>query len=260
MKRRTLALGPVTRSIKLLQYLGEQGHTTIKEASAALALAPSTVHRLLDLLSKENIVEHDQSDRSYRIGPELFRLAAKVYERYDVCALSMPVLTEIVTSCNETCLLGLYLPVAGKMTFAAKVDSSRVLRYQIPLNTQISVLWGASGRSILAFLPKEHVDRIYQQEGPSPATGEALPSRQKLEKELTEIRANGIALTRGQKTPGAVGIGAPIFAASGNVVGSLAVTVPAPELTPAKEKQIRMLLKVKSTELSVRLGMPAQPD
>jgi DNA-binding IclR family transcriptional regulator len=258
LERKALALGPVTRSIKLLQYLGEHGHTTIKDASAALSLAPSTVHRLLDLLGKENIVEHNQIERNYRIGPEFFRLAAKVYERYDVRALSIPVLTEIVGACDETCLLGLYLPVVGKMTFAAKVDSSRALRYQIPLNTQISVFWGASGRSILAFLPKEDIDRIHRQEAPSPATGEAVTSRQKLEKELAEIRSNGIAMTRGQKTPGAVGISTPLFAASGTVIGSLSVTVPASELTAAKEKQIRSLLKVKSAELSVRLGVPTR--
>jgi DNA-binding IclR family transcriptional regulator len=245
--------------VKLLQYLGEHGHTTIKDASAALSLAPSTVHRLLDLLGKENIVEHDKVDRNYRVGPEFFRLAAKVFERYDVRTLAMPVLHEIVQACDETCMLGLYLPTVGKMTFAAKVDSSRALRYQIPLSTQISVFWGASGRSILAFLPKADVDRIYAHEDAAPASGEAVPSRRKLDKDLAEIRKNGVAFSRGQKIPGAIGLGAPVFGASGAVIGSLAATVPAADLTDAKEKQIRTMLKTKSAELSLRLGAPSQP-
>ena len=255
-KRPALALGPIARSVKLLQYLGEHGRTTIKDASAALSLAPSTVHRLFDLLGKENIVEHDQVERDYRIGPEFFRLAAKVFERYDVRMLAMPLLHEIVEACDETCMLGLYLPNVGKMTFAAKIDSSRALRYQVPLNTQISVFWGASGRSIIAFLPKEHVDRIYAQEGAAPASGEAVPSRRKLDKELAEIRKNGVAFSRGQKIPGAAGIGAPVFGASGAVIGSLAATVPAADLNTKKEKQIRSLVKTKSAELSLRLGAP----
>lgn len=258
-KRKTLALGPVARSVKLLQYLSEHGHSTIKDASAALSLAPSTVHRLFDLLSKENIVEHDKIERNYCIGPEFFRLAAKVYERYDVRTLTMPMLHEIVRACDETCLLGLYLPTAGKMTFAAKVDSSRALRYQIPLGTEISVFWGATGRSILAFLPKADVDRIYGNEGAAPASGDALPSRQKLDKELAEIRKDGVAMSRGQKIQGAVGIGAPVFGASGAVIGSLAATVPAADLTAPKEKQIRLLIKTKAAELSLRLGAPSQP-
>jgi DNA-binding IclR family transcriptional regulator len=143
------------------------------------------------------------------------------------------------------------------MTFAAKVDSSKALRYQLPLNTQISVFWGASGRSILAFLPKEHIDRIFAQEGAAPASNEAVPPRRRLDKELAEIREAGIAVSRGQKIPGAVGIGAPVFGASGAIIGCLAATIPAAELTPAKEKSIRTLLKTKASELSTRLGAPA---
>lgn len=239
-----------------MQYLGEHGRTTIKDASAALALAPSTVHRLLDLLGQENLVEHDPVRRDYRIGAEFFRLAAVVFARYDVRTLAMPLLQDVVNACDETCLLGLYLPNVGKMTFAARVDSSRILRYQIPLNTQISVLWGASGRSILAFLPEEDVDRILTAESAAPASGEQLPSRQKLEKDLAEIRKHGVAFSRGQKIPGAVGIGAPVIETNGTVIGSLTATVPATDLTASKEKQIRMLIKSKAAELSVRLGAP----
>jgi DNA-binding IclR family transcriptional regulator len=256
-QRKPLALGPIARSVKLLQYLSENGQTTIRDASAALSLAPSTTHRLLDLLGREDIVEHDRVERTYRIGPEFFRLAAKVYERYDIRTLALTVLHEIVEVCDETCLLGLYLPNPGKMTFAAKVDSSKALRYQLPLNTQISVFWGASGRSILAFLPKEHIDRIFAQEGAAPASNEAVPPRRRLDKELAEIREAGIAVSRGQKIPGAVGIGAPVFGASGAIIGCLAATIPAAELTPAKEKSIRTLLKTKASELSTRLGAPA---
>lgn len=256
-KRKSLALGPISRSVKLLQHLGEHGKTTIKDASAALSLAPSTIHRLLDLLGRENIVEHDPVERNYRIGPEFFRLAAKVFERYDVRTLAMPVLHEIVSACDETCILGLYLPNVGKMTFAAKVDSSRALRYQLPLNTQISVFWGASGRSILAFLPKDHIDRIYANESAAPASGEAVPPRRRLDRELAEIRQNGVAISRGQKIQGAVGIGAPVFGASGVVIGCLAATAPASELTAAKEKQIRDLIRIKAKELSLRLGAPS---
>jgi DNA-binding IclR family transcriptional regulator len=255
-KRKPLALGPISRSVKVLQYLSEHGQATISDASAALSLAPSTIHRLLDLLGRESLVEHDRVKRTYRIGPELFRMAAKVFERYDVRALALPILREVVDACDETCVLGLYLPSAGKMSFVVKVDSSKVLRYQLPLNTQISVFWGATGRSILAFLPKDHIDRIYAEESAAPGSGEPIPARRRLDKELADIRERGIALSKGQKIPGAVGIGAPVFGASGAVIGSLSATIPASELKPAQEKGISSLVKKKAGELSRRLGAP----
>ena len=95
----------------------------------------------------------------------------------DIRTLALPVLHQVAAQCDETCFLGLYLPVSRKMIFAEKVDSSQLLRYQLPMNTPLSVLWGASGLAILAYLPKDQIDEILAEEGPAPASGEAPPSR-----------------------------------------------------------------------------------
>ena len=257
-KKKSPVPGPVSRSVKLLQYLSEHEPTTIRNASVALSLAPSTVHRLLDLLAREGMVEHNRLERSYRIGPEFFRIAAQVYGRFDVRTLALPILREVVEACNETCVLGLYLSNVRKMSFVEKADSSRLLRYQIPLNTQISVFWGATGRSILAFLPEEEVNQIYTEESAAPGSGESLPSRRRLETDLAEIRNKGFAISRGQRIPGAVGIGAPIFGVEGSVIGSVSATMPAAELKAAKERSIGLLVREKAAELSRRLGSPHQ--
>jgi len=248
--------GTVQRVVEILKYFGEAGDTTIKELSAVLGLVPSTCHRMLDLLSKEGLVERDDVKRGYRVGPEFYRIAALVHSRQDVRRLARPILQQVVDACDETCVLGLYLPREGRMIFAEKVDSSHLLRYQLPMNSQLSVLWGASGQSIIAFLPQAETDKIYASSGPAPASKEPPPSRTELESILVSIRERGYAVSSGQKIAGAVGINAPVFDVTGRVIGCLGVTVPEQRITSTNVKKLGELVRQHARALSEMLGAP----
>ncbi|MEH2498880.1 IclR family acetate operon transcriptional repressor [Bradyrhizobium sp. AZCC 1678] len=247
-------LGTVQRVVQVLRHLAETGETTIKDVSAALGLVPSTCHRMLELLSRDGIVERDPIARSYSVGPEFFRLAALVELKHDVRILARPFLQKIVDGCGETGVLSLYLPAECRMIFADKVDSSQLLRYQLSMNTPLPVLWGASGRAILAFLPTAEVDRVLKMSDCAPASGEKRPARHQLLSELTAVRERGYAISRGQKIAGAVGINAPVFGASDRVIGSLGVTMPEQRSTRANEAEISRLVTDQAEALSRALG------
>ncbi|MDE2167506.1 MAG: IclR family transcriptional regulator [Alphaproteobacteria bacterium] len=250
------SLGTVQRVVEIIRFFGERGDATLKELSLALSLAPSTCHRLLELLGRDGFVEQDAAHRRYRIGRELFRIAGLVQSKHDIRAIALPFLRELVEACDETSVLSLYLPADGKMFFAEKVDSSMMLRYQLPMNTPMSVLWGASGRSILAFLNKDEVDRIYAAEDRAPGSGAVLPSRRALNKEIAAIRERGYDITYGQKIAGAVGIGAPVFGIDGKVLGSICVTVPETRIAAKDRPRLGELVRATAAELSAALGAP----
>ncbi len=251
------SIGTVQRVIEVLRFFAERGETTLKELSSALSLAPSTCHRLLDLMSRQGLIEQDSQHRRYRVGMELFRISALVQSREDIRSIARSLLRELADTCDETSMLSIYLPVEGKIFFAERADSSRMLRYQLPMNVPLSALWGASGRAILAFLDSETVDRIHSSEGRAPASGEALPSRRALEKDLAVIRENGYGITRGQKIPGAVGIGAPVFGADGKVVASLGVTVPESRIKESDCSRLGSAVRAIAHRLSQAIGSPA---
>jgi DNA-binding IclR family transcriptional regulator len=247
-------VGTVARTVQMLRYIAEHPETKIKEIAEALNLAPSTCHRLLDLLAREGMVEHDKIRRCYGIGLEFFRIAAQVQTHNEIRDLALPLLRRVVDACHETCVLCMYDAGIGKLLFVEKVDSSRLLRYQLPMNEPLSVLWGASGRAVLAFLPPNEVERIYDSEGNAPASGEARPSRKALETELKAIRARGYAVSFGQKIAGAVGINAPVFDAHGRVIGSLGVTAPESRVKAGDAAKLGDLVRTAAEELSRALG------
>lgn len=250
------SLGTVQRVVEVLRHLAERGDTTIKDLSAAIGLVPSTCHRMLDLLVKEGLAEQAGERRGYHLGPEFFRLAALVNTRQDIRSLARPFLQQVVDACDETCVLCLYVPADRNMIFAEKIDSSQLLRYQLKLNSPMPVLWGASGRAILAHLPREDRRRIYDEAEDAPASGEKRPPIKELEAELAVIRDHGYAVSHGQKIAGAVGINSAVFNAAGTVVGSLGVTVPQQRMVATDEAKLGMLVRRHAAALSHTLGAP----
>ncbi len=255
MDESTGRFGTVTRIVRILRFVSERKMTTIREASAALMLAPSTVHRLFELLAREGMIEQDKVERTYRAGPEFFRIAAQVVGRYDLRTLALPIMHEIVAACEETCVLGLYLPSVRRMTLAERVDSTLPLRYQLPMNTHLSLLLGASGRSILAYLPPDQLEAILQNERAS-GLGKLAMSRAKAMRELKAIRDRGFAVSYGEMIAGAMAIAAPVIGADGHAVCSLGVTAPNERMHRAGVQRVSALVREKARQLSLRLGAP----
>jgi DNA-binding IclR family transcriptional regulator len=203
-----------------------EGDVQIKTLAQRLRLPPSTVHRLLDLLAHDGMIEHDTAARAYRVGHEFFRLSSLVSNRHPVQAVAMPILRQAQQEYNETAYLGLYMPQEEKMMFGAECESSHPLGYRVRKNEPLSLLTGASGRAILAYLSKDHVERLLAAEKNDPAVRRAVTSRKALHESLAQIRAQGYAITFGQRIPGAVGIFAGVFDMHGKVVGSIGYTIP----------------------------------
>jgi DNA-binding IclR family transcriptional regulator len=246
--------GTVHRVVHLLSAIADSGGSaTISSFAETLSLPNSTVHRLLHLLRKEGVVEWHPENHRYAAGPELFRMAARIVASMDISGLAQPYLEKLVQIFNETVLLGLYLPGRKAMSFAARADGSLMLQYRVALHQPLSLVWGASGKAILAFLPDDVVAEVAASEGRAPASG-ALPlGREALMAELTKIRATGYAVTDGEKLAGARGIAAPVFSHAG-IVGCLCMTSPKHHIADEAVPEIGRQVAANAAALSWVLG------
>ena len=247
--------GTVVRVVQLLRCMANvEEDVSLTELATTLALPPSTVHRLLHLLIDEGLVEQAASRHRYRPGVELFRLSAIVVSHTRITDVAFPFMQAVVDRCNENCLLVLYLPATHEVTITRVVNSNHPLRYEIEQFVPLSLLWGATGRSVLAFLPPAEILAAVASGGPSPVDGQKLPPAETFEAELAEIRRNGYAYTQNQKMPGAVGIGAPVYGAEGSVLGSLCVTIPQIRFRPRSAPGLGLLVKQQADLLSTSMG------
>ncbi|MEU6537155.1 IclR family transcriptional regulator [Streptomyces sp. NPDC047000] len=246
--------GTVVRTVRMMTLLaGLDGEIGVNQLADQVNLAPSTVHRLLKLLCDEGIAAWNPVTRGYSSGPELYRLGARVVGAMPLPRIVEPLVRRLADEFDETVLFGLHLPREGEMAFVTRADGHQSLQYRIPLNEPTSLLWGASGKAILAYLDRADIERVHAVAGSSPATAAAKPSLAELIAELEEVRRAGVAVTESQKLSGARGIGAPVFGPHG-VVGCLVLTSPIDRMPHTGIAKAADAIRATAAEVSGLLG------
>lgn len=247
--------GTIVRVVMILRAIAEpQAGVTMKDLAEELNLPMSTIHRLLELLAKEGMVERDESTKSFLPGLEFFRLAARVVHRMPIAALARSFLEAAMRDAEESAYLGVLDLKACKMMFATHAESGQLLDYRMPMNTPLSLAVGASGLSILSWMSEDHIDRVLMTEAREAGSLKALPPREQLMARLADIRRVGYANTFGERIKGAVGFFAPVFDASRAVRGCFGFTVPRVRFEEITSDHLARTILLHAGGLSAALG------
>jgi len=250
----TETTGTVARTLSVLRVIAEaKGTVGVKDVADALHLPMSTSHRLLDLLLEAGFVQKEKVKRRYGIGAEFFRLANVVARKASTASLVQPILDELARETGETALFAAYQPAQHGVAYVAKSDSPHSLRFRIDLFQPVSPEWGATGLAILAFLSEEEQAAAFANARPSPVGGRRL-ARAAFFERLAAVRRDGFAVTEGEKLPDSVGIAVPLESAPGELLGSLALTVPKVRFVRAKTRAYVQLLRGAAARFAGRGG------
>lgn len=244
--------GTVSRTLALLGCLAERDQWGVSALAQRLNLPRSTVHRLLNLCRAQGFVDI-AGPGSYRPGLGLFRLAGRLSFQMPLRRIVLPLLTELTQQLGETSLLTVVDRSELKVFFSAKAETTAPMRYVIDTNVLGPLGWGASGRSILAYMAEEEIAEVIRRAEPSPVDGRPL-DRKELLASLADIRAKGYAITQKQRTPEGVGISVPIFDAAAQVVANVCITVPAFRFRPGDEPAFVQALATIAATISEALG------
>jgi DNA-binding IclR family transcriptional regulator len=243
--------GTIARTVMVLRAIAQARQApTMKELADAVNLPMSTMHRLLDLLAEEGMVDRDEATRTFRPGFEFFRLASLVVHRMPLQEVAKPVLELAAREADETAYLGILDARAGKLLFSAQAQSRHMLDYRVPMNEPYALATGASGLAVLAWLPPAQIASVLASE--SHAGGAEF------ERTLADVRRRGYANTFGQRVKGAVGFFAPVFNAQENVCASFGYTVPQARYDARARDRLSGLAMRYAGELSRRLGYQAE--
>lgn len=249
------ARDPVGRALDLLAWLAENGTDGplgVREIARGMGTSPTTVHRLLQAFEERSLVRRDDQG-SYYGGLELVRLG-RLASRFSVQAAGRPVLEKLAADVDETSMLGLLDPRRGELMLVDCVQTSHPLRYVVELHTWRPLWAGAAGLGILAFLDDDERARLLREHVPQPITEQTLRTAEAVEEFCAQAREQGYVLTRGQRTPGAVGVAAPIRDADGRVVGDVCLTVPDNRFRESDEQRYATALTSAADDASAILA------
>lgn len=246
---------PVGRVFEILRTMIEVGDPSygVRELATHAGIPASTTHRLLGALEDSGMVMRDP-DGAYSVSLEFQRLALRAAELLPLRRAAFEALEALRRRCDETVLLCVYDSSRQRMMFAEALETTDPLRYAIQLNTWVPIHAGASGRSIMAFLPDEEIDELLDDGPLSAITARTIIDGEGLRAALAAGRERGFVVSHGERILDAVGIGAPVFDARERVVGSVCVTMPEFRFRHHDEDALGALVVDAAQRISIGLG------
>lgn len=206
-------------------------------------LSRPTLYRLLRTLELRGFVVSAGEPQRFQLGPSVAHLAHVWTSGLDLAELSQPMMRRLWEQTGET--VALLVHHGQERVCVAEMPSAQPLSFKRGVGHSESVILGASGRAILAFVT----------DAPSYIENKIPKARQKAYlEELARIREMGYAISRDELIQGAVAIAAPFFSAGSKVVGSLAVYGPSARVDEPQVKRIAQGLLEAARELSHKAG------
>ncbi len=245
-------INSLNKAIAILDcFDAEHPQLGVREIARRLKLSTSTAGRLMATLHHAGLLSQDPTTRLYRMGSKVLAWSAVFTEGLDLRSKARPMLEALHRLTGET--VNLYVLDGTDRVCVDNIESRQRVRVIVQVGERMPLHAGSSGKAILAFASKSLVEQILA----TPLqrmTGNTITSPKKLLQELASIRQVGYAISYGERFSDALGLAAPIFDATGNVVAALNVSGPILRFTDTEAKKYAPKVMHFAHEISLALG------
>jgi DNA-binding IclR family transcriptional regulator len=187
------------RAFAILNAFGPtDDQLSLAELSRRTDLYKSTVLRLLGALEHGGFIRK-LTDGQYAIGPQPLRLAALYQRSFQVGPVIEPILQRLSRDLGETA--SLYVRQGDQRLVLFRVEPTRAVRVSIRIGEEFPINKGASGKVLLAFTDTQ-------------------------DPRWEEVRERLWAVSHGERDPETASASVPVFGATGDLVGALALSGP----------------------------------
>jgi DNA-binding IclR family transcriptional regulator len=238
----------IARTAEILRVLrSAPDGMTPAELGERIGLARSTVHRLLNAMRNEGLVETSGPRGRYRLGPAVHRMADAAW-RSGLVGLRPP-LEELARTVGET--VDLSVLDRDRVTIADQISSSQRLRAVNVIGESVPLHCTASGKAFLAAMDQAALAQALPGTLArlTPAT---ITEPSVLAAELALTRTRGYALDREEHAEGICGTGV-FLGLVADVPAAVSVPVPAQRFY-GREHAVATVLLEWAAEIRQRLA------
>ncbi len=200
----------------------------ISDLARELSLTRSTTHRYVATLAALGYLDQDESTRKYRLGPGVLDLGFSMLGSLGLREIAAPHLRRLTDSTGHTSNLAIRDDTDVILVDRVRGRPGRYhhLEFSLHAGSRIPSYCTATGKALLAFLPRPELDRVlgcidFVQRAPR-----TLTSKKALLAELDQVRRTGMATNDEELESALRSIAAPIRSRSGEVVAAVNVAVP----------------------------------
>ena len=215
-------MSTVHRTIQVLDFLSRRGALGVRAVASGLDLPVGSVHRLLNDLAEEQVVERD-ADGAWRLAHRLLGIVDRQLESVGFHRLAHPFCEVIAAEVGETVNVNV---LSGEgCVVIDKVRSNDRMQLDWRVGSRGPLYCGGSGKAVLAYLPEAERQRIASRPlaGFTPHTITSTPA---LLDEIARIRARGYAIDNQEIVMGVFCVAVPVLNREGRPVGAVSISGP----------------------------------
>ncbi|WP_334123002.1 IclR family transcriptional regulator [Glutamicibacter sp.] len=241
-------------TLRILRLLASRKNPTPAAMIASLLQLPrSSVYQLLTVMNERGFVTHYPEDKSYGLGIAAFELSSAYTRQEPLARLGAPLIAQLVDKVGESAHLAILhgSDVLYIVEERAKGRPSLVTDVGVRLPSHLT----ASGRAILAALPKSQVRALYPNAASFTDRVEqsSITSYSQLRRELEQCTQRGYAVERGDVTEDFHSLAVEIRDANDWPVAAVAVTFLAEKVPEERRDLLRAHIRSTATALTSRI-------
>ena len=212
------------QTLRILRHLaGRPAPVAASAIARDLELPRSTVYHLLTTLAAHGFVLHLREERRWSLGTAASELAGGFARQQPLARLGRPLVAALADSLGESTHLAVMS--GSDVVYIVEERAPRRPALVTEVGVRLPAHLTATGRAMLAALPREQVRALYPDRSAFPTRADAAPSTPaQLRELLREIRARGYAVENGEVTPGLRSVGAAVHDAAGWPIAAVAAT------------------------------------
>lgn len=213
------------RAFSLLEALvSAERPPALTDLTLAVGLPKPTVYRMLAMLEDSGFAAREPGARRYIPGPRLARFAQEVMLNSSVRGARRAILARAVGEIGETC--NFTMLDGAEVMYVDRVEAAWPLRMYLTAGSRVPLHCTASGKLLLALLPKARREHLAAQLALTRYTDTTITDRKKLTVELARIRATRYAIDNQECHAGLVCVAVPVVNGKKRVCAALAVQAP----------------------------------
>ncbi len=242
----------VDKLVVVLDLLAESpGKLSYSEIVAATGFNKSSTHRILSILLGQKLVQFDERDKSYSVGPKLMRWAKAAWQKTDLAQIEDQDLLELSGAS------GMNVAVSVLSDYSVTFIRTHIInpyRLAVKLGGQSDLHCTAAGKMFLAFMDKPALDQYLDIAELEKFTENTLIDQKTLLTDLKLINKNGYAISNREEFWQVVGIAAPIVDYDKRILATLSLWTPTRFGSMEELKSKAPLLLDAAAKISARFG------
>jgi len=240
------------RAMEVFEFLSEAQGKTLSALAGELDQSPATVYRILVTLEGRGLVEFDQSDQVWHIGPRAFVIGARFLKRTSLVDRARPFLRNLMEETGETANLG--IEQNGHVLFVSQVETNASIRAFFPPGTLSRLHASGIGKALMAQMDQTRRKKFLAHAPLEQFTEFTLTDLHSLEADLSITRARGFAIDGEERNLGMRCIAAPVFDIHGEAIAGLSVSGPTSRVGTEQIAPLSVAVVNAARALSVAIG------